>query len=119
MTAAHSERTTPSGDGTHVPQGRQAYYDALRTLSQASLDQHFEAFRDIAWDDPEMQVAPGDERFILSDADEIGRHHWYKALPRARQIEIANGSVLSIEYSPETIQTTFARSLYRCPSHFP
>ena len=88
MTAAHSERTTPSGDGTHVPQGRQAYYDALRTLSQASLDQHFEAFRDIAWDDPEMQVAPGDERFILSDADEIGRHPWYKALPRARQIEV-------------------------------
>jgi hypothetical protein len=72
----------------HAPQGKQDYYDALRTLSQASLDQRFEAFRDIAWDDPEMQVEEGDERFVLTDADEIGRHPWYKALPRERQIEI-------------------------------
>ena len=72
----------------HVTQGRQEYYEALRTLSQASLDQHFEAFRDIAWDDPEMEVREEDERFVLTDADEIGRHPWYKALPRERQIEI-------------------------------
>jgi len=72
----------------HVTQGRQEYYEALRTLSQASLDQHFEAFRDIAWADPEMEVREKDERFVLSDADEIGRHPWYKALPRERQIEI-------------------------------
>ena len=72
----------------HVTQGRQEYYEALRTLSQASLDQHFEAFRDIAWDDPEMRVREEDERFVLTDADEIGRHRWYKALPRERQIEV-------------------------------
>jgi hypothetical protein len=72
----------------HVPQGKQAYFATLRTLSQASLDQHFEAFRDIGWDDPEMRVVPGDERLILSDADEIGRHPWYRALPRQRQIDI-------------------------------
>ncbi|GAA1959853.1 diiron oxygenase [Nocardioides panacihumi] len=72
----------------HVTQGRQEYYEALRTLSQASLDQHFEAFRDIAWDDAEMQVREQDDRFVLTDADEIGRHPWYKALPRERQIEV-------------------------------
>lgn len=74
--------------GRHVPQGRQDYYDTLRTLSQASVDQHFDAFKDIAWDDPAMAVFLDDDRFILNDADEIGRHPWYKALPRQRQIEI-------------------------------
>jgi hypothetical protein len=52
------------------------------------VDQHFEAFRDIAWDAPEMRVEDGDERLILTDADEIGRHPWYKALPRERQIDV-------------------------------
>ena len=74
--------------GTHVPQGKQAYYDTLRTLSQASVEQHFQAFKDIAWDSPEFELDPTDERFILSDADEIGAHPWYKSLPRERQIEI-------------------------------
>jgi hypothetical protein len=88
MTAVEPERTHDTPQAEHVPQGRQAYYDALRTLSQASVDQHFEAFRDIAWDDPEMQVRENDERFILTDADEIGRSAWYKSLPRERQIEV-------------------------------
>lgn len=73
---------------TDVRQGKQRYYETLRTLSEASVDQHFQAFRDIAWDDPEMEVRDRDERFILTDADEIGRHRWYKALPRDRQIEV-------------------------------
>ena len=73
---------------TYAPQGRQDYHDALRTLAQASVEQHFEAFRDIAWDDPDFAIDPTDERFILSDADEVGRHRWYKALPVERQIEV-------------------------------
>jgi hypothetical protein len=35
-----------------------------------------------------MQVGENDERMILTEADEIGRHPWYKALPRERQIEV-------------------------------
>jgi hypothetical protein len=74
--------------GAPPAQGRQGYYDTLRTLSQASVDQHFDAFKDIAWDSPEFAVFDGDERFILTDADEIGAHPWYKSLPRERQIEV-------------------------------
>ena len=72
----------------HKQQGKQDYFDTLRTLSQASVDQHFDAFKDIAWDSPEMAVFEGDDRFILNDADEIGRHPWYKSLPKERQIQI-------------------------------
>jgi len=84
MTALKQEKLA----GAHVPQGKQAYYDTLRTLSKASVDQHFDAFKDIDWDSPELAVLPDDERWILNDADEIGAHAWYKALPRERQIEI-------------------------------
>jgi hypothetical protein len=84
MTALKAEKAS----GAHVPQGKQSYYDTLRTLSQASVDQHFQAFKDISWDDPAFEIYPNDERFILSDADEIGASDWYKSLPRERQIEV-------------------------------
>ena len=73
---------------TYQPQGQQDYFDTLQTLSEASVDQHFQAFKDIRWDDPDFQMYEGDERFILSEADEIGAHPWYRSVPRERQIEI-------------------------------
>jgi len=84
MTALKQEKSV----GAHVPQGKQGYYDTLRTLSEASVNQHFQAFKDIAWDTPEMQLVSGDPRLILTDADEIGASDWYKSLPRERQIEV-------------------------------
>ncbi|MEP9385342.1 diiron oxygenase [Nocardioides sp. KR10-350] len=89
MTAVQQERRgAKHAPGAHVPQGKQGYFETLRTLSQASVDQHFEAFKDIAWDDPDFAVIPHDERWILSDVDELGAHPWYKSLPKERQIEI-------------------------------
>jgi len=77
-----------SAPGAHKAQGKQDYYAMLQTLSQASVDQHFQAFKDIAWDDPDFEVDPNDERFILTDADEIGRHAWYRSLPKERQVQV-------------------------------
>jgi len=89
MTAVQQEKHGKQAPaGAHVPQGKQGYYDTLRTLSQASVDQHFDAFKDIDWDGPDLAVIGHDERWILNDADELGRHPWYKSLPKERQIEI-------------------------------
>jgi len=65
-----------------------AYEDRLRTLSEASTDQHFDAFLDIAWDDPDYAIDPQDGRWILPTADVLGRHPWYRALPREEQIRV-------------------------------
>ena len=65
-----------------------AYEDRLRTLSEASTDQHFDAFLDIAWDDPGYVIDPQDGRWILPTADVLGRHPWYRALPREEQIRV-------------------------------
>ena len=66
----------------------QTYEDRLRTLSEASVNQHFDAFLDIDWDHPDFAIDPDDERWILPEADVLGRHPWYQALPRDEQIRV-------------------------------
>lgn len=66
----------------------QTYAERLRTLSEASVHQHFDAFVDIDWDHPDFAVDPTDERWILPEADVLGRHPWYKSLPKPEQIRI-------------------------------
>ena len=64
------------------------YTDFLRTLSEGSVRKHFDAFEDIAWDDPEFAVVPDDPRWVLPQVDPLGSHAWYLAQPLERQIEI-------------------------------
>jgi hypothetical protein len=73
---------------TAATQSLQSYEDRLRTLSEASVHQHFDAFLDIDWNHPDFAIDPTDERWILPEADALGRTEWYRSLPKTRQIEI-------------------------------
>jgi hypothetical protein len=64
------------------------YTDILKTLSEGSVNKHFDAFADIAWDDPEFAIVPNDPRWVLPKVDPLGGHEWYLAQPLERQIEI-------------------------------
>ncbi|GAA3683773.1 diiron oxygenase [Nocardioides ginsengisoli] len=64
------------------------YQAMLRTLSEASVEQHFDAFTDIAWDDPAFAIDPADPRWVLPEVDPLGRTAWYRSLPLERQIEV-------------------------------
>ncbi|MBF4162217.1 AurF N-oxygenase family protein [Nocardioides acrostichi] len=64
------------------------YDERLRTLSEASVHQHFDAFLDIEWDAPDHQVDPHDPRWKLPAHDVLGRTAWYRSLPEAEQIRI-------------------------------
>ena len=66
----------------------QTYEERLQTLSEASVEQHFDAFADIDWDHPDFAIDPTDERWILPEADMLGRHPWYQALPKDEQIRV-------------------------------
>jgi hypothetical protein len=66
----------------------QTYEQRLQTLSEASVEQHFDAFVDIDWDNPDYAIDPTDERWILPEVDVLGRHPWYRALPKDEQIRI-------------------------------
>jgi hypothetical protein len=64
------------------------YGEKLRALSEASVHKHFDAFEDIAWDDPAYAIVPHDPRWVLPEVDPLGAHPWYQAQPLDRQIEI-------------------------------
>ncbi|HVK27687.1 MAG TPA: diiron oxygenase [Nocardioides sp.] len=71
-----------------IGSSQQGYHDLLRTLSEASVEHHFDAFTDVAWDAPENAIDPRDPRWILPSVDALGRTDWYRSLPRERQIEV-------------------------------
>lgn len=81
----------------------QSYAETLQTLSEASVHQHFEAFVDIDWDNPDFAISHDDERWILPEADILGGTEWYRSQPRERRIEIglyrqANFSKVGLQF---------------------
>lgn len=85
MTAS---RPQTSADTTTAPVRSEDYLATLQTLSEASVDQHFDAFKDINWDHPDFAIVPDDDRWILPTVDALGGTAWYQSLPRERQIEV-------------------------------
>jgi len=66
----------------------QTYEETLHTLSEASVHQHFDAFLDIEWDHPDFAIRADVGRWVLPEADALGRTDWYQELPHERQIEV-------------------------------
>ena len=48
---------------------RETYPALIRRLSHQSVVKHFDAYADIDWDAPEMQIDPADPRWELSDEE--------------------------------------------------
>lgn len=53
----------------------------LDRLSGASVTRRWEAYRDIRWDDPELQVRVDDPRWVLPSWDPLGGTEWYREQP--------------------------------------
>ena len=64
------------------------YRSLIERLSRQSVDKHFDAYADIAWDDPEMRIDPADPRWELFEDDAVGRTDWYRGLPQAERAQI-------------------------------
>lgn len=58
-----------------------AYRDLLARLSHQSVVKHFDAYADVAWDEPEFQIDPTDPRWELPENDTLGATSWYQDLP--------------------------------------
>ncbi|MDT3396175.1 diiron oxygenase [Streptomyces sp. B1866] len=67
---------------------RAAYLSVIDRLNKASVDKHWEAYADIPWDDPDLQVDPDDPRWVLPPFDRLGETEWYKAQPAGVQTRI-------------------------------
>jgi hypothetical protein len=59
-----------------------AWRDLLARLSRQSVTKHFEAYEDVAWDEPSHAVHPEDPRFELIELDPLGGTDWYRSQPQ-------------------------------------
>jgi hypothetical protein len=65
-----------------------AWKSLVGRLNRQSVDKHFDAYADVAWDDPEMAIHVHDPRWELSETDPLGKTEWYKAQPQETRAEI-------------------------------
>jgi hypothetical protein len=56
------------------------YRSLIERLSRQSVDKHFDAYADIDWEAPEMQIDPTDPRWEVFDDDPVGGIAWFKGL---------------------------------------
>lgn len=94
---------------TNVVDKFQTYAEKLQTLSEGSVHQNFDPFLDIDWDHPDFAIEADDPRWVLPEADALGRHPWYKAQPLADQIRIglwrqANVAKVGLQFENVLIQ---------------
>jgi hypothetical protein len=66
-----------------------AYLNLLSRLSHQSVVKHFDAYADVAWDDPEYAVDPDDDRWGLTEDDPLALTAWYQGLPDDRRRRLA------------------------------
>jgi len=65
-----------------------AWRELLARLSRQSVTKHFDAYEDVAWDDPAWEVDPEDPRFELIELDPLGGTDWYRSQPQALRARI-------------------------------
>lgn len=89
---------------------RDEYRQLLQTLSEGSVNRHFDPYADIDWDSPDFQIDPDDPRWVLSPTyDPLGAHPWYQAQPLEKKVAIglwrqANGAKVGLEFESVLIR---------------
>lgn len=78
---------TAAAPGTGTDAG--ATFDALvRRLSRQSVDRHHDAFADVDWDAPALQIDPADQRWTHDGLDPLTATDWYRQLPPEDQARL-------------------------------
>src|SRR3954453_23418890 len=66
-----------------------AWLSLLDRLNGLSVTKHFDAYGDIAWDDPALVLDPTDPRWELRTDDPLGATEWYRSLPQPDRAQLA------------------------------
>ena len=65
-----------------------AFHQLVGRLSRQSVEKHFDAYADIAWDDPAFAIDHDDPRWALTGTDPLGATDWYRNLDPGVQSRI-------------------------------
>ena len=68
--------------------GSERYQAVVQRLSRASVNKHFDAYADVAWDDPALRVYRDDPRWQRPVSDPLGSTSWYRSLPECERARI-------------------------------
>lgn len=71
------------------------FAELVQRLSRQSVEKHFDAYADIAWDDPAWAIDPDDPRWELADDSPLGATEWYRSLPAGTRSRIGLHSIVS------------------------
>ncbi|MFI6496689.1 diiron oxygenase [Nonomuraea typhae] len=121
MTAAPSSTADRERDETVAD--RSAYEAVIHRLSKASVDKHWEPYKDIPWDDPEFLIDQDDPRWELPAVDKLGAHPWYQARPpevRARigLFRVATAMKIGLQFE-NLLKRGLLNYAYRLPNGAP
>jgi hypothetical protein len=89
------------------------YQRLLTRLCAASVARRYEAYRDIAWDDPEMQVDPDDPRWQLREDHPLGATQWYRSQPSHVRSRIGLNMTAGFCYTGRVFEGVLSRGLLR------
>jgi hypothetical protein len=89
-----SDTTVADEVVVHDAEGR--WQSLLERLNDLSVTKHFDAYADIAWDDPAYALDPTDPRWEMdADVDPLGSTEWYQALPQETRARLGVEMVAS------------------------
>jgi hypothetical protein len=90
-----------------------AYQKLLERLCAAAVVRRYEAYRDIAWDDPEMQIDLDDPRWQLSEDHPLGATDWYRSQPSGKRSRIGLNLSAGFCYTGRIFEGILSRGLLR------
>jgi hypothetical protein len=111
MTMHGAEATDLPGEEEFRSARDSSYEDLIRRLSHQSVVKHFDAYADIAWDDPDYRIDPDDPRWELSAQDPLGGTAWYRAQPAGVRSRIGLHTIASFAKIGAQFENVLQRGL--------
>lgn len=99
--------------------GRDAFVALIDRLNQQSLDKHYDAYVDLAWDDPENAIDPHDPRWELPSEGLLAQTEWYRSLPAETRAEIGLYRAATAMKIGLQFENILKRGLLRMASRLP
>jgi hypothetical protein len=96
-----------------------AYQGLIARLSQQSVVKHFDAYADVAWDDPEMAIDPDDPRWELSPDSPLGATDWYRSQPAGVRSRIGLHGIVSSMKTGLQFESVLKRGLLEYAARLP
>jgi hypothetical protein len=98
---------------------QESYEQLIARLSVQSVRKHYDAYADIDWDAPEMQIRSDDPRFELPEDSSLGHTAWYRAQPAAVRAEIGLTGIVNAMKMGVVFESVLKRGLLEYTTRLP